>query len=51
MKTILALFAIVLALVAIATWLHPVVSGVIIAGSAIGALVAGVMEIERKEGV
>ena len=50
MKTILTLFAVVLALVAVATWVHPVVSATIITGSAVGAIVAGCAKIERKEG-
>jgi hypothetical protein len=51
MKTILAIFAIILALVAISTWLHPVVSAAIITGSALGAIIAGCIRIEKEERV
>ena len=52
MKTIsfiLTCLAIILALVAIATWIHPVVSVTIILGSAIGAVVAGCVQLEKEE--
>lgn len=49
MKTILAIFAIILALVVVSTWLHPVMSATIIAGSAIGAIIAGCIRIEKEE--
>lgn len=51
MKAILAIFAAILALVAIATWIHPVVSAAIIAGGSIGTVIAGCIKIEKEEGV
>ena len=51
MKTILAIFAIILALVVVSTWLHPVVSAAIIIGSALGAIMAGCIKIEKEERV
>lgn len=49
MKAILAIFAIILALVAIGTWIHPVVSAAIIAGGSIGTVIAGCIKIEKEE--
>lgn len=46
---ILAIFAIILALVAIGTWIHPVVSAAIIAGGSIGTVIAGCIKIEKEE--
>ena len=45
----LTCLAVVLALVAIATWIHPVVSATIILGSAIGAVIAGCVQLEKEE--
>lgn len=45
----LTCLAVVLALVAIATWIHPVVSATIITGSAIGAVIAGCVQLEKEE--
>ena len=49
MKTILIIFAAILALVVVSTWLHPVVSAAIITGSAVGAIMAGCARIEKEE--
>lgn len=46
---ILAVLAIILALVAISTWIDPYVSAAIICGSAIGAIVAACIKLEKKE--
>lgn len=49
MKAILAIFAIILALVAIGTWIHPVVSAAIIAGGSIGTVIAGCIKQDTGE--
>lgn len=49
MKAMLAIFAAILALVAIATWIHPIVSATIIAGSSVGTIIAGCINIEKEE--
>lgn len=48
---ILAVLAIILALVAISTWIDPYVSAAIICGSAVGAIIAGCIRIEKEERV
>lgn len=48
-KFILACFAIILALVAIATWIHPVVSMTIIVGGAIGTIFFSCYCMDEKE--
>lgn len=42
-------FAVILALVAIATWIHPKVSAAIIGISAIATVMAGVRKLEKEE--
>ena len=49
MKAILAIFAAILALVAIHTWIDPAMAAAIVWGSALGTIVAGCIKIEKEE--